>query len=77
MLAWEHLWLCSLSSLGALWEQTCFLEKHKSGERLLTKPRQLLGAITRTRTSKNAVTPGVQKPPAFISNLASRLLTVD
>ena len=26
-----------------------------------------------TRTSKNAVTPGVQKPPAFISSLASRL----
>ena len=30
-----------------------------------------------TRTSKNAVTPGVQKPPAFISSLASRLVTVD
>ena len=23
----------------------CFLEKHKSGERLLTKPRELLGDI--------------------------------
>ena len=30
-----------------------------------------------TRTSKSAVTPGVQKPPAFISSLASRLITVD
>ena len=30
-----------------------------------------------TRTSKKAVTPGVQKPPAFISSLASRLVTVD
>ena len=29
------------------------------------------------RTSKNAVTPGVQKPPAFISSLASRLVTVE
>ena len=28
-------------------------------------------------TSKNAITPGVQKPPAIISNLASRLVTVD
>ena len=30
-----------------------------------------------TRTSKNAVTPVIQKPPAFISSLASRLTTVD
>ena len=30
-----------------------------------------------TRTSKNAVTPGVQKPPAFVSSLVSRLVTVD
>ncbi|PFX13381.1 RNA-directed DNA polymerase from mobile element jockey [Stylophora pistillata] len=30
-----------------------------------------------TPTSKFAVTPGVQKPPAFMSNLASRLVTVD